>query len=306
MNNVKIIIASDENKLREPLKKHFSDWGMETIELTKPPEISTVKALSPQLILMEKKYYGHCDLFSKSADEQFGKITKPGIVIVVKPTEKMPLISEVGHNNILKMPYSPLSLFNTIREALCFNQLESSLGSVLAKLDMIYDVILKEMNHIEEIVSTVNEPSFDMRDEILPKSKSIILSLLKEAQNNCELSPFEGQLHELEKYINELAHQDDDLAQVSNLLKEHPLSRKELKIFSMITNGMTTEEIAEKLFVSTETVKSHRRNIRKKLSLVGNKASLGEFVHHLSETDDKTSDIDTSLVIKPKKAEKCH
>jgi DNA-binding CsgD family transcriptional regulator len=39
------------------------------------------------------------------------------------------------------------------------------------------------------------------------------------------------------------------------------LSIRELEVLGLIMNGMTNNEIAEKLFISYETVKSHRNNI---------------------------------------------
>ncbi|UXP31654.1 response regulator transcription factor [Reichenbachiella agarivorans] len=45
------------------------------------------------------------------------------------------------------------------------------------------------------------------------------------------------------------------------------LSAKESEILEMISNGLTTKEIAEKLFVSTRTVETHRVNMMKKLDV---------------------------------------
>ncbi|MCK5189359.1 MAG: helix-turn-helix transcriptional regulator [Methylococcales bacterium] len=293
MENVKILIASDENKVREPLKKYFSAWGMVTLEFNKPPEMSTIKALSPQLIFVEKKYYGYCDYISESVDQQFDKAKNPGVVIVVKPNDKMPTMSEVGQSSILQIPYSPITLFDIVRQTLCFCHMEAALVNVSAKLDLIYDILIKELNHSEqwenealklqseEVMSLEYEQILDSKDEIIPKSKSLILSLLEDVKNNSELCKYEGRLHLLKQYITRLGHElkyeEHDSNPVLDILKDRPLSRKELKIFAMITRGMTTEEIASCLFISPETVKSHRRNIRKKLSLVGKKVSLGDF-----------------------------
>jgi len=40
-----------------------------------------------------------------------------------------------------------------------------------------------------------------------------------------------------------------------------------LRIASMIKNGISSEEIARHLYISPSTVKTHRRNIRKKLNI---------------------------------------
>lgn len=45
------------------------------------------------------------------------------------------------------------------------------------------------------------------------------------------------------------------------------LSTTELRVAFLIRNGFTTEEIARQLNVSPSTIKTHRRNIRKKLNI---------------------------------------
>lgn len=51
------------------------------------------------------------------------------------------------------------------------------------------------------------------------------------------------------------------------------LSRREKEILKLVANGSTSREVAEKLFISVSTVKSHRNNIMKKLK-VNDMASL--------------------------------
>jgi DNA-binding NarL/FixJ family response regulator len=49
--------------------------------------------------------------------------------------------------------------------------------------------------------------------------------------------------------------------------KKINLSKRELGILELIADGMTTDSIAEKLFISKHTVNSHRRNLNVKLSV---------------------------------------
>lgn len=45
----------------------------------------------------------------------------------------------------------------------------------------------------------------------------------------------------------------------------NPLTRSEKKILKLISEGLTTSSVAEKLFISAHTVNTHRRNILKKM-----------------------------------------
>jgi DNA-binding CsgD family transcriptional regulator len=47
----------------------------------------------------------------------------------------------------------------------------------------------------------------------------------------------------------------------------HVLTESELRIATLIKNGLTNDEIATRLNISSHTVRTHRRNIRKKLDL---------------------------------------
>ncbi|MEO6286964.1 MAG: response regulator transcription factor [Dyadobacter sp.] len=48
------------------------------------------------------------------------------------------------------------------------------------------------------------------------------------------------------------------------------LTSRETEIIPLITSGLTTGEIAEKLFISTRTVETHRKNIYRKLNIHSN------------------------------------
>ncbi|MFZ0456799.1 MAG: helix-turn-helix transcriptional regulator, partial [Ignavibacteriaceae bacterium] len=57
------------------------------------------------------------------------------------------------------------------------------------------------------------------------------------------------------------------------------LSVREIEVLGLIMLGYTTKEIADKLFISYETVKSHRKNILEKTG-AKNTASLINYYHH--------------------------
>ena len=62
-------------------------------------------------------------------------------------------------------------------------------------------------------------------------------------------------------------------------INSHKLSVREIEVLGLIMLGYTTKEIADKLFISYETVKSHRKNILEKTG-AKNTASLINYYHH--------------------------
>ena len=63
-------------------------------------------------------------------------------------------------------------------------------------------------------------------------------------------------------------------------INNHKLSIREIEVLGLIMQGYTNQEIAEKLFISFETVRSHRKNILEK-SGAKNTAAL---IHHYNQT----------------------
>ena len=64
-----------------------------------------------------------------------------------------------------------------------------------------------------------------------------------------------------------------------------PLSLREVRIALMVKCGLTNEEIAPYLQIRPETVKTHRRNIRKKLELTGSPLELNAYLQTLAYND---------------------
>ena len=58
----------------------------------------------------------------------------------------------------------------------------------------------------------------------------------------------------------------------------HMLTETEMKIAAMVKNKMGTKEIAKIMYVSLETVKAHRKNIRRKLKISNTKQKLSEYL----------------------------
>jgi DNA-binding NarL/FixJ family response regulator len=58
-----------------------------------------------------------------------------------------------------------------------------------------------------------------------------------------------------------------DRARRGETAPEDPLSPRELEVVKLIAEGLTSEEIAEQLFISKKTVDRHRANVLEKLGM---------------------------------------
>ncbi|TKB96759.1 response regulator transcription factor [Pedobacter cryophilus] len=64
----------------------------------------------------------------------------------------------------------------------------------------------------------------------------------------------------IKKPISDKLFKDD-------FINKHKLSKREIEVVNLIVEGLTNQKIADKLFLSTYTIDTHRKNILQKLSV---------------------------------------
>jgi PAS domain S-box-containing protein len=100
-----------------------------------------------------------------------------------------------------------------------------------------------------------------------------IFPILKRAKHATNLAEIEPEISILSIALKEL---DPGIKNGSASLLS--LTVTELQIANMIKAGLKSNEIADALFISEDTVKTHRRNIRKKLNLRNAKVNLRTYL----------------------------
>lgn len=78
-----------------------------------------------------------------------------------------------------------------------------------------------------------------------------------------ELADAIDRVHSGRSYYDQIQSFSSDKEEV----KQHKLSERELDIIKCQAEGLTSSQIADKLFISLHTVKTHRKNILRKLNL---------------------------------------
>ena len=90
-----------------------------------------------------------------------------------------------------------------------------------------------------------------------------------------------------EEFIKEAIRRRDRLKPLAhlNFEKLKALSTREMEILALISESMTNEEIADKLFLSTKTVKTHVRNIFEKAGIRNRVEAAVIYARHVQMSD---------------------
>lgn len=111
----------------------------------------------------------------------------------------------------------------------------------------------------EESVENIYNTLYTKSNESLPVtfSKSFIYNVKNKKTGVLYLATHNKEEHKIESTIS--------AGEKIDLQGKSPLTNRELEIIKLIVNDFTSQEIAEKLFISIRTVETHRKHIMEKL-----------------------------------------
>jgi FixJ family two-component response regulator len=200
------------------------------------------------------------------------------IIIITGYADKESAIKalRLGAFDFLEKPFEHEILHHTILRAMESIQKERDLKKLVTDLTQSQSELLahkERLEHVNERLIETNKAfttlarSMDfereqMEKRIAAKIDSVILPILDRLTKEEELAKYSMELDVLARLLGDLttgASTETKLA-----LR---LSPTELRVASLIKSGMSTDDIAEHLFISASTVRKHRKNIRKKLRL---------------------------------------
>lgn len=136
---------------------------------------------------------------------------------------------------------------------------------------------LMEKNPVDLVITDVAMPDLNGAQFIKKvrqkdqKVKIMVLSMYKtDLVDESEINGYilkESSSETILKKVKEVLERDSRLSQFSEIDTQNSLSKREQEIVVEIGNGLSSEQIAEKLFLSYYTVETHKKNIFLKLNV---------------------------------------
>ncbi|WP_242092415.1 response regulator [Aestuariivivens sediminicola] len=126
---------------------------------------------------------------------------------------------------------------------------------------------LRQLKHVSSQIKPIVISMHDEGNYIAKCAKMGAYGYLLKNTDQEELLKAVRTVRKGKKYFNQNISE-----KMINFMSEHPvsnamLSKKEHEVLELISKGLTTKEIAVKLYVSSRTIESHRANILKKLNV---------------------------------------
>jgi DNA-binding NarL/FixJ family response regulator len=131
--------------------------------------------------------------------------------------------------------------------------------------------IRKQYPDIKILLLTVSEEAKTIQEAFKAGVSGYVMKKAGKAEFELALKTIaSGKKFYSESVVFELLNRDKNIADLTNETIEeklHNLSEREIEIITLIAQELSTNQIAEKLFLSPATVETHRHNILKKLGI---------------------------------------
>lgn len=141
------------------------------------------------------------------------------------------------------------------------------------KIEFMVHELTETNRALSELASNLDKEREKVEKKMSRIIRYNILPVLDDIRDCKTMDEYRIKIDALSTHIKSLA---SDLLTEANTI--FSLSSTESQIAAMIAAGMKSQEIADQLFISLNTVKTHRRNIRKKLKIQNTSINLDSFI----------------------------
>jgi FixJ family two-component response regulator len=298
MSQAAVLILDDDEQVCRFLQTVLTSWGLVAEVLSVPQQVLEVIGLDDyDLLLLDVMLPGinGLDLLPNIYEVR----PELKVIIMTGYADQAMAIDALraGAFDFLEKPIDLTLLHHTVKRAIEAQEMARAHRQTLNELQRSKSELQAHATHLEQLNKELSETHQamlvlarnaermrqDTEERIITHLRSLVLPLIEEMRQDERLSPYESNLTVLVNAIQEAV-----AGLATHLAVVPALSTREMRIALMIKNGLTSEDIAADLHISTETVKTHRRNIRKKLGLIGSGDQLRAYFRSLT-TDDSIS-----------------
>ncbi len=287
--NARVLIIDDDESVCQTLTDLICSWGLGAEGFTHPEAVLPgIMAKHYDVVLLDVFISNVCGLdlipdLSRNSNDQ-------KIIVISGFADKDTAIRalKLGAFDLLEKPFQSDLLYHSILRALKALESERKFKKLITDLEQSRSELLSHKARLENLnaqlrdtnralsifAQNIEREREEVEKRIALKLRNLIIPIVEKLRKDRALSRYEPQLEMLVLQIEDLTSGFAMDSRIAALL-----SFTELRIASLIKNGVTTEEIARQLHISASTVRTHRKNIRKKLKINNVQYSLRNFLN---------------------------
>ena len=284
----KILIVDDEPMVCEVLESMVSSLGIKAKSITQSLKVmDEVRDNSYNLVLLDV-FMPERSGFDLIPDIQKASSDTKIIIITGRADKEIAIKAlRLGAFDFLEKPINIDLLSYSVNRALHIQEteleykktretLEHSQVDLLDHKEKLEDLnrrLIQTNQALTVLAQNIAREREETEKRIVLKTRSLIIPIIERLQHDKNLRRYEAELSMLVKHLEDLT---SGLASDTKIATS--LSFSELRIASLIKNGLTSEEIAKHLHISPSTVKTHRKNIRRKLGITNQQQNLRNYL----------------------------
>jgi len=123
------------------------------------------------------------------------------------------------------------------------------------------------------LAKNIDSKKVELEKKVNTTITSKVMPIIKELLTEKRAQRFWPEISSMAEYLNGITTKSE-----LHLKSISVLTGTEMKIAAMVKNKMTSKEIASVMYISLETVKAHRKSIRRKLKIHNTKHKLSEYL----------------------------
>lgn len=182
----------------------------------------------------------------------------------LKQAEKQ--LQKVNHELVLKLEKKSKILFHILKK---MEKKEKNLIQHKSDLEKLKKEMLETNYAVSVLARNINRNKELYENKIYETATAKILPIIKELKNNKNCQRIMANLDVLETNVNSLYSVSDNHDEIINILTD-----QEMRVAVLIKRGLISQKISNLLCISEDTVKTHRKNIRKKLKIQNSNINL--------------------------------
>jgi DNA-binding CsgD family transcriptional regulator len=142
-----------------------------------------------------------------------------------------------------------------------------------SELESLNRELLQTHQAMSVLAKNIDSKKMELEKKVNTTITSKVMPIIKELLTEKRAKRFWPEISSMAEHLNSITTKSE-----LHLKSISVLTETEMKIAAMVKNKMTSKEIGTLMYISLETVKAHRKNIRKKLEIHNTKFKLSDYL----------------------------